>query len=234
MKKQIKSALIASFALLPAASAEDVGYGFLNIVNLIPGDIPAEITIDGKKLMPEGIPAGIATGWFMVPKSEKSMSISLDQPEDTEPKIRMASGTIPIEEGISNLVTVFLHPDIRQNRDGKPSPPVIRIRSFPAYGEKGFALRLVSTSAETHRFAFGPNNIEAKPFEIIQIPNWNGGGFEIMHNGKAIGQTTPNTEPGPFYLFISQNPEGEFVTVLTRSGKQSVPPWFETKNKENP
>jgi len=234
MKTHFKFALIFSLALLSTASAEQAGFGFLNIVNLIPGEIPADITIDGKQLMPEGIPAGTATGWFMVPKGEKSMSIALDQPADTEVRIRRATGPVPIEEGVSNVVVVFLHPNTRQRRDGTPSPPVIRIRAFPAYDERGFALRLVSASAETQRFTFGPHNIEAKPFEVVEIPNWNGGGFEIMHNGKTIGQTNPNTEPGSFYLFIGQNPEGEFVTVLTRSGTQSVPPWFERKKNKDP
>ena len=42
------SALLALFCLmLPLSAQEGDGLGFLNIVNLIPGKIPADVTIAG-------------------------------------------------------------------------------------------------------------------------------------------------------------------------------------------
>lgn len=219
--------------LLPLAAQEEHGYGFLNVVNLIPGDLPADVTIAGKTLLPDGIAPGSATGWFMVPTGDTAMTISLDQPEDAEPRIKKSSGEIPLIDGVSKVIAIYLHPDPRTMPDGTPFPPRIRIHSFPAFDGKGFSLRLVSVCPEIKRFQIGPNLLEAKPFEIVEIPNWTGAPFEISHNGKPIGNAIGSSEQASFYLFIGTNPTGDHVTVLSRSGSQTVPPWMK-KNTTQP
>ncbi len=220
-------ALLALFCLmLPLSAQEGDGLGFLNIVNLIPGKIPADVTIAGKDLMPGGLVAGSATGWFMVPVGGKPITIALEQPENTELPIKEASGQVELVDGVANVVAIFLQPDKRMKKDGTPYPPKIRIRSFPAFDGKGFALTFISTCPEESRFQLGPNRIEAKPLDPLKIPKWSGAPFDILHNGKTIGHATGSSESGSFYLFVGSNPAGEYVTAFTSAGTQTVPPWM--------
>ena len=221
------SALIAVFSLIiPLSAQEGDGLGFLNIVNLIPGKIPADVTIAGKDLMPGGLVAGSATGWFMVPVGGKPITIALEQPEDTELPIEKASGQVVLVDGVANVIAISLQPDNRKKKDGTPYPPKIRIRSFPAFDGKGFALTFVSTCPDDTRFQLGPNRIEAKPLGPLEIPKWSGAPFDILRNGKTIGHATGSSEAGSFYLFVGTNPAGEYVTAFTRAGTQTVPPWM--------
>lgn len=62
MKTHSKALLAAFLTLLPlAAQDEGDGLGFLNIVNLIPGKIPADVTLAGKDLFPGGLKPGADT-----------------------------------------------------------------------------------------------------------------------------------------------------------------------------
>lgn len=231
MRTLFKAILALSLTLLPVAAQED-GYGFLNVVNLIPGNLPADVTIAGKTLLPEGLEPGTATGWFMVPVGEAAMAIALNQPEDAEPQIQRNSGNITLVDGIANVIVIYLQPDPRTNPDGTPFPPRIMIHSFPAFDGTGFSLRFVSLCPEVKRFQLGPSLMEAKPLEIVKIPNWTGAEFEVNHNGNSIGKVTGSTEVGSFYLFVGTNQAGEYVTVITRSGSQSAPPWMKKEKKQ--
>lgn len=235
MKTLFRTLLALSSLILPLSAQEGDGLGFLNIVNLIPGTIPADVTIAGKELMPGGLVAGSATGWFMVPVGGKPITIALEQPEDTELPIEKASGQVELVDGVANVVAIFLQPDNRKKKDGTPYPPKIRIRSFPAFEGRGFALTFISTCPQESRFQLGPNRIETKPFESLDIPKWSGAPFDILRNGKTIGHATGSSETGSFYLFVGTNPAGEYVTAFTRAGTQSVPPWMKKdKTQEKP
>ncbi len=230
------SALFALFCLmLPLSAQEGDGLGFLNIVNLIPGKIPADVTIAGKELMPGGLVAGSATGWFMVPVGGQPITIALDQPEDTKLPIEKGSGQVELVDGVANVIAIFLQPDNRTKKDGTPYPPKIRIRSFPAFEGKGFALTFISTCPDESRFQLGPNQIETKPLAPLEIPNWSGAPFDILRNSKTIGHVIGSSEQGSFYLFVGTNPAGEYVTAFTHAGTQTVPPWMKKdKTAEKP
>ncbi|MFU8892220.1 MAG: hypothetical protein ACNA8L_01200 [Luteolibacter sp.] len=233
MRTPCKIILASALALLPATSQEEEGHGFLNVVNLIPGTASVDVTIAGKTLLPNGLEPGSATGWFMVPAGDHTMSIALDQPEDAEPRIRRISGQIPLVDGVSNVIVIYLHPSPSVRQDGTPFPPIIRIRSFPAFDGRGYAMKVISTCAEIQRFQIGPNLVEATPLEAVEISNWAGGAFDIVHNGQVIGKADASTEPGSFFLFVGNHPAGGFVTVLTRAGTQSAPPWMRKRNERN-
>lgn len=224
--------LFAAICLLSTGlhAQEGDGYGFLNIVNLIPGDIPADVTLGGKELIPGGMKSADFTGWFVIPVGAKSITIDLDKQEDEKTAIAKASGNIEVAEGLSNVVAIFLQPDPRVKSDGATYPPKIRIKSFPAFTSKGFGLKFVSTCATDKRFQIGPLRLDSKPLQPIEIEKWSGAGFEIAHNGKAIGKTAGSSEPGSFYLFVGDGEKGGFMTVLTRSDAQTTPPWMK-KNK---
>jgi hypothetical protein len=214
------------------AQEEGDGFGFLNIVNLIPGDTPAEVEIGGKKLVPGGMKSGDFTGWFVVPVGSKSLAIAVEKPEGEAAAIAKATGEIQVTEGAANVVAMFLQPDPRTKPDGTPLPPRIRIKSFPAYDSRGFGLRFVSMCPEDMRFQIGSLKLDAKPLEPIVIPKWTGAGFEVMHNGKPVGKTAGSTEPGSFYLFTAPGEAGAFITVLTRSDPQVIPPWMKKEKKK--
>lgn len=232
MKNPCKALLAFLFLALPLAAQEGDGFGFLNIVNLIPGDSPADVTIAGKILSPDGLLAGSDTGWFMVPIGKKSMTIDLEQPEETKVRIEKASGEIELLEGLANVVAIYLQPDKRVKPDGTPFPPKIRIRSFPAYDGKGFALRLVSTCPADNRFQIGPRTFDAKPFDTVEIPGWSGAPFDILRNGKVIGKAAGSSEKGSFYVFVGHDGKDGYVTATTRAGTQQVPPWMKKDKKE--
>lgn len=227
--------ILAGFllGLLPLAAQEQPGFGFLNIVNLIPGDIPADVTIGGKALMPDGLSPTSATGWFMVPPGEMDISVSLDQPEETQPRIRKANAPLPVAAGVSNLIVIFLQPEPPPEPGDPPAPPRIRMRSFPAFDGEGFALKFVSVCTELKRFQIGSNLLEAKPLDVLDIRNWAGGEFDIMHNGQAIGKVPASSEKGSFYLFVGIAADGGFFHVLTRSDTQTAPPWMKADKSEN-
>ena len=154
--------LLAAFCLLTTGlhAQEGDGFGFLNIVNLIPGDIPADVTLGGKELIPEGMKSADFTGWFVIPVGAKSITIALRKQEDEKPAIAKASGNIEVGEGLSNVIAMFLQPDPRIKPDGTPYPPKIRIKSFPAFASKGYGLRFVSTCATEERFQIGPLKLD--------------------------------------------------------------------------
>jgi hypothetical protein len=234
MRTPFKLALASwFFSLLPLSAQEEQGYAFLNIVNLIPGKIPADVTIGGKSLMPDGLTPGSATGWFMVPTGEMAISVSLEQPPEVQPRIRKVTTQLPLIDGVSSVIVIYLQPEPLPKPDGTPSPPRIRLHAFPAFDGRGFALNFVSVCPELRRFQIGPNPIEAKPLEAVEIPNWAGGAFEIMHNGESIGNVAGSTEKGSFYLFVATNEAGEYIHVLTRAGTQSAPPWRKVEKEKN-
>ncbi len=208
---------------------EGDGFGFLNIVNLIPGTIPADVAIGGKELIPGGMKSGDFTGWFVVPEGAKTISITLENQDKEKPHIRKESGNIEVGSGLSNIVAMFLQPDPRVKADGTPYPPKIRIKSFPAYESKGYGLKFVSMSPTDQRFQIGPLKLDAKPLDPIEIPKWSGAPFEIMQNGKAIGKAAGSSEAGSFYLFVGTREDGNFITVLTRADPQQTPPWMKKK-----
>ncbi len=232
MKNHCKALLLLLSFLLPLSAQEGDGFGFLNIVNLIPGGTPADVTIAGKILFPGGLKSGSDTGWFMVPVGKKAMTIELEEAKEKLPRIEKTSGEIELLEGVANVIAIYLQPDIRKKPDGTPLPPTIRIRSFPAYDGKGFALKFVSTCPTDNRFQLGSLKIAPKPFETVDIPKWSGADFEVMRNGKSIGKARGSSEQGSYYLFVGSDGKDEYVTAITRSGTQQVPPWRKREKKK--
>lgn len=226
MKNLIKLALAFTISLLPVQAQQGEGYGFLNIANLIPGDSPCHIRIGGKVLKPDGMKSGSFTGWFMVKNGAKELEVSWGE-------LGEESGNIEITEGQGNVIAVYLEPSEGRDSDGDPKPPQLRIRSFPIYETRGFGLKFVSLYPEIARFQLGSLKVEAKPFDTIDVPGWNGGGFEILANGEVSGEVYGSSEAGAFYLFVGTDQEGAKASVLLSANKQEVPEYFR-KDKAAP
>jgi hypothetical protein len=227
MKNLFKSLALLSALITPlSAQTEGVGYGFLNIANLIPGTDSCQISIGGEVLVPDGLKASSYTGWFMVKPGSKSIKITVGE-------LDTASGTVQIIEGIGNLVGIFLEPDKRVDSEGKPFPPKIRIKSFPTYNPRGYGLKFVSLCPDEGRFQLGNLKFDAEPLKPVDIPKWNGSGFEILRSGESIGKAAGSPESGAFYLLVGTDSEGAYSTVLVSTNPQEVPDYLKPDNAED-
>lgn len=197
--------------LCPALSQEDEKpYGYVNIVNLIPGNSGCSIIIGGDDLVPGGLASGQDTGWFLLTAGAKSLKISQGELDE-------AMGELNVVDSEETLIAIFLQPNPKLGEDGKPLPPKIKTMQFPAFDGKGFALRVASTCPTVQRFEIGPKKIELESFKYVSIPGWGGGSFEIKNNGKVVGDVSEKNEPGAFYLFIGVGEKANFVTVIARA-----------------
>ena len=200
-------------------AAETERYGFLNVVNLIPSSSSCEINLAGKVLVPDGLKAGVETGWFMVPIGSHAVSIQHSE-------YKKFSSTISVVEKSSHLIVIYLQAKERLQPDRKPSPPLIRFASFPAYESKGFTLRAVSMLPERNRFQLARETIELEFLKVTEIPKWTGGGFHIQHNGKPIGEVIRGSERASYMLLLGADFRGNYLTTLVNADIQSLPPWM--------
>lgn len=216
--------LVAS--LSPLSAQEGDGYGFLNIVNLIPGESPCKIEIGGKELTREGLKSGLYTGWFMAKNGPKSIKIASGELDPITDEIQLI-------EGVGNLIVIFLEPDKRRDAKGKPRHPKIRLRSFPTYKTKGYGLRFVSLCPGENRFQLGSLKLQPESFKPMDIPKWNGGGFKVLRNGQSIGNVTGVAESGAFYLFVGTDDKEVYASVIVSANSQEVPDYLK-KEKQKP
>ena len=200
-------------------AAETERYGFLNVVNLIPSSSSCEINLAGKVLVPDGLKAAVETGWFIVPIGSHAVSI-----HHTEYK--KFSSTISVVERASHLIVIYLQANERLQPDGKPSPPLIRFASFPAFASKGFTLRAVSMLPGTNRFQFAQEMIEMEFSKMTDVPKWTGGGFQIQHHGKIIGSVSRGRDRASYMLLLGADFQGNYLTTLVNADIQSLPPWM--------
>lgn len=222
MKNLFKTITLLFALAAPLTAQEGEGYGFLNIANLIPANEPCEIKIGGEVLVPDGLAGGEYTGWFMVGKGTKSITI-------TRGENKPASGSITIEEGLGNLIAIFLEQDKKLQPDGKPSPPVMKIRSFPTYKATGYDLKLVSFYPDESRVQLGPLKLDPEPYKAVEIPKWNGSGFAISRNGESVGDVRGTSESGAFYLLLGTDLAGKHTAVLVSANHQEVPEYLRKK-----
>ena len=212
--------LILMGCLVPfLKAAETERYGFLNVVNLIPSSSSCEINLAGKVLVPDGLKAAMETGWFMVPIGSQAISIN-------HLEYKKFSSSFSVIEGASNLIVIYLQANERLQPNGKPSPPLIRFASFPAFASKGFTLKAVSMFADTNRFQFAQEMIEMGFSKITDVPKWTGGGFQIQHHGKIIGSVSRGRERASYMLLLSTDHQGKHLTTLVNADIQSLPPWM--------
>jgi len=225
MKELCKILLLILTLSLPSPAQD--GYGFLNFVNMIPGDGSCEIRIDSKNPAGDGLKSANDTGWFLFPVGSRSLTI-------TSGELKEAKGDLTIEEGVGSLIAIYLEANPKPQKDGKPSPPLIRIRSFPNYNAEGLALRFVSLCQVDNRFQLGTVRLNVEPFKTVEVPGWNGAGFVVKKNGKDIGKIPDMREKEPHYLIAATDLEGNYTVALVYGGGVKVPPWRQKKKSEEP
>lgn len=223
--KPLVSALLLALLHTPATHAEG-DHGFINFINMIPGEEKCEIRIDSKNPASQGLAPGIHTGWFIYPSGPAKISVTLG---DLAP----VKGSIEIGQGTGSLIAIYLEPPpLPTTKEGKPAPPVIRIRSLPTYTTEGLSLHFMSLCPTDNRFELGTQRLEPEPFKTIDIPGWTGAGFQLKKNGKVIGSVSEMREKEPFYLLVGTDLKGTYLTTLVFGGTASTPPWREKKKPQ--
>lgn len=228
MQRYFFLCLLALFSLLTVrgeAQEQEQEHGFLNIANMVPSAPSCSISIGGKELVPGGLKAISSTGWFIVPKGDHNLSLSIEG-------YKAASGSIKIEANASVLYVVFLQQiGAPKDPDGKINPPQLRIRRCEAFAhQKGHYLQAMSFCPELESFQIGPNKLNMELFGTQEIASWNGGTFNILRGEKIIGSCPGAQEKGSYILLIGSNHKRTYATLLVRNDKQELPPWMKKNN----
>lgn len=197
----------------------------MNFVNLVPGDKVCEIRIESKNPAGDGLKSASYTGWFLFPVGPCALSLKVEGLEEVK-------GSLNIEEGAGLLYAIYLEPDPKPAKDDKPAPPLLKIRSFPAFEAEGRALRFASVCAEDNRFQLGPQAVDVERFQVMEIPTWSGAGFPLKKNGKAVRKIPSVQEQEPYYLLAGSDLEGNCTAALVFAGKPGIPPWRQKKKEE--
>ncbi|MDP4623796.1 MAG: hypothetical protein NWT08_01530 [Akkermansiaceae bacterium] len=222
--KRLANILIITFVQAFCAQAQD-DHGFVNFVNMIPGKGKCEIRIDSKNPSGDGLSAGSHTGWFLYPSGSARVTVSLG---DLDP----IKGSIEIGKGVGSLIAVYLEPPPEPLKDGKPTPPALRIRSLPTYASEGLSLHFMTLCPSDNRFDLGTQRLNLEPFKTTDIPTWTGAGFTIKKNGKVIGEVSEMREKEPFYLLVGTDLEGKYICSLVFGGTAKTPPWRQKKKSD--
>lgn len=219
MNATFRSLLCLSILLGSPALAQDApqAFGTLNIISLISDAAPCEVTLAGKKLNPEGLKTADITGWFFIPAGSHIMHIQ-------HPTLGEIDGTIEVAQGSTQAIVIFLHPSKRTQSAGKPLPPDIRIRRFPAFQTpKGFALKAASMLVEPTRYTIGPDTFTLQKAKPIDIPKWNGSGFTVAFSDQPIASIPSSEDSGSYYLFLAENPDGKHTSALVSADPIAIP-----------
>lgn len=212
--------MLAMIAALTGIAGAQDGSGFLNLVNLIPGDSPCKIRIADKDAMPGGLPSARATGWFIVPAGNHTLKLAVDG-------YAAASGALDVPVGKSTVCVIFLQPAKGLDAKGKPPRPRVRFaRCDTLAAGKGHLLRMMSFCPEETRFQIAGKSISIKLMETVDIPGWSGGGFKITRNGSLVGEVPTEHEKGAFYLFVGGDHQEKYCSTLVRAEAQTLPPWM--------
>jgi hypothetical protein len=216
--------LLISFVLVLTGATQEIEQGFLNLVNMVPNHKPCSITIAGKELVPGGLKEVSSTGWFIVPKGSHAMSLEIEG-------IKSAKGAVTLDANESVLYVIFLQQiSSKKDENGKLPPPELRIkRCTPMDEKKGHQLEVISLCPETENFQIGPNQLTLELFGKQDIPNWNGGAFNVLHREKTIGSCAGSQEKGAYTLLIGSNHKRTLAALLVRNEKQELPPWMKPK-----
>lgn len=228
MKKHFK--LVTWFALILALSLrvsaqENLSFGHLNIVNLIPGDSPSIVRIGGELINADGIRPGSSTGWFLAPTRMKDISISVGSQFQ-------GKGPITITEGVGNVIVIYLQPDKRENEEGQPRPPLLRTRSYSTSESKGLELQFASLCPGENRFKIGPISLEPKSSDVIHLPQWTGGSAEITVNSKSIGHVEEREEVDTYLVLVGTDLKDKYVCVTVSVGSPKEPGWLTQQKRE--
>lgn len=207
------------------AQTEDKS-GFINVVNLIPGDGKCTVLIDSHDLAPGGMKAGNDSGWFSMDKRNVAIEIEA-------PGFEKASGNIDLTPGTSQVVAIFVLPNPNKGTEEKPALPLIKIKRFPSFGGSGsHPLKVASTCPLETRFVVASKPLSLTQFAPLDIEGWNGSGFGIEWNGKKIGAVRGPFDKGSYYLLFGNNGDEYVSAMVLADAQKHQEEYIETKSTE--
>lgn len=206
MKRLFSILIPVVFCNVQAHCQEETPRGLLNLVNLIPGKIPCEVSLNGKEMLPGGMKSGAETGWFSLPAGQLDISVkSGDSP--------LASDSMELKAAAGSVIAIYLEPNARLKPDGKPFPPKIKLRSFRTYEAGIYGLRIVSLCPAEKTFGVGPVKTLLKPFQPIKAKTWAGAAFEVTFGGKVIGKIDASPQRANYYVFVAPGNDGTYFAA---------------------
>jgi hypothetical protein len=197
-------------------SQEQPPRGLLNLVNLIPGNVPCHVWLNGKEMLPGGMKSGAETGWFALPAGGLEISVKSG---DSIP----VTADVQLVESTGTVIAIFLKPFTKTNVEGKPLPPKMQLKSFPTHEGGKYGLRIISLCPEERIFGFGSVKTKALPLEPIVIKTWAGAAFDVSYGGKPIGRVGASPQKANFYVFIAPGTDGSFFAAAANSDQLGIP-----------
>lgn len=198
MNRTLPISLLAWLFLLASAFAEQAPRVALNILSMIPGEANrCIVSLGGRKIHPEGLAAGIETGWFSMPGDK--LELTAEHPDGE----RLAD-TMEADGGAARIIVIYL--EAGENAEGKK--PALRIAVFPAFATGTKTRKLVSLCENEELFLIGNAEAKLKPLTPADAPQWDPVGFTVSHQGKAIGKIGEVAKGSACYLFISKGRDG--------------------------
>lgn len=190
--------------------------GIINLVNLIPGNVPCEVSLNGKEMLPGGMKNGAETGWFALPAGQLRISANCANSIPITTSMELVADT-------STVIVIYLELALNTNADGKPLPPRIKLRSLPTHQDGKYGLHIISLCPEERIFGFGSLKTKAKPLEPIDITTWAGAELDITYGGKPIGKVRASPQKANYYVFIAQDVDGSFFAAKANSDQLGIP-----------
>lgn len=197
-------------------SEEPTPRGSINLVNLIPGNAPCDVLLNGKEMLPGGMKSGAETGWFALPAGPLRISAK-------------SANTIPVNADMElvadtgTVIAIYLELAVKPDAEGKPLPPRMKLKSFPTQGDGKYGLRIISLCPEERIFGFGSLKTKAKPLEPIEIKTWAGAELDITYGGEPIGKVGASPQKANYYVFITHGADGSYFAAKVNSDRLGIP-----------
>jgi hypothetical protein len=190
--------------------------GLINLVNLIPGNVPCNVSLNGKEMLPGGMKSGAETGWFALPAGRLQISAK------SGAAIPVTAG-MELTENTGTVIAIFIKPSLKTDTEGKPLPPDIQLKGFPTHEGGKHGLRIISLCPEERIFGFGSVKTKALPLEPIVIKAWTGAAFDVSYGGNPIGTVCASPQKANFYVFIAPGTDGSFFAAAANSDQLGIP-----------
>jgi len=198
MNRTLVICLSAILFLFAPAFADEVPRIALNILSMIPGDQNrCVVSLNGKKIHPEGLVVGVETGWFSM--SGDKLELSAEHPDGER-----LEEPLEADGSAARIIVIYL----QAGENAEETPPVIQIAVFPAFTAGTQTRKLVSLCENEETFLIGEAEAKLKPLTPVDAPLWEPAGFTVSHQGKDVGKIGEVAKELSCYLFVSKGRDG--------------------------
>lgn len=164
------------------------------------------MTLGGRKIHPEGLTAGVETGWFSMPRDK--LELSAEHPDGER-----LTDTIPTDGSSARIIVIYLQSEAKT--EGKH--PTIRFAVFPAFTTGTKTRKLVSLCENEESFFIGNTEAKLKPLTPADASLWEPEGFTVSHQDNAIARIGEIAKESSCYLFISRGRDGAYQAAIANA-----------------